>query len=101
MVESQPYKYLSPIKTPGSLYQNWLIEQGVIGEPYQSSAPIPSYANPTGNAANSPIVQHFHITAMDAQSFIDARTKISSAVMQSVVEGHPVGNALQRAILGA
>ncbi len=101
VVESQPYKYLSPIKTPGSLYQNWLYQSGIVTEPYSAPPNIPTYENPTGHAASSPIVQHFHITAMDAQSFLDARTKISSAVMQSVVEGHPVGNALQRAILGA
>jgi hypothetical protein len=41
-----------------------------------------------------------NISTMDAQSFLDNSGKIAAAVQKEVVAGHPVGAALQRAVLG-
>ncbi len=93
-----PYKYKSPITDPSGLYQNWEGAPGQVIEPYQAAAAQPNWMT---SQAPSAIQVHMTVNAMDAQSFLDARGKISAAVQMSVVEGHPVGNALQRAILGS
>jgi hypothetical protein len=96
--ETQPYKYLSPIKQPwGTLTQNWVEAPGMVTEPYQAPPPTPTYAqNPNASSGNMTLT----INALDSQSILSRSADIATAVQKEVRNGHPAGLALQQSIIG-
>jgi hypothetical protein len=99
--ETQPYKYLSPIPQPiGSLYQNWVSAPGQIIEPYQAPAATPTYAQQPGVTYTTTVnLQSWD--SNDVGSFVNKNSaSFASAVQKEVQNGHPVGLALQSALVG-
>ena len=94
----QPTKYESPIQDPSGLYQNWQTAPGQVIEPYQAAAANPSYVT-NSNQPGVTFVLNAH--AVDMESFISAGPKIASSLQKQILEGHPVANALARAVLGS
>lgn len=93
----QPFKYQSPIKDPSGYYQNWETAAGQIIEPYAAPAAQPAFMT-----SQAPQGMTFiqNINAIDTESIMQAGSKLATAIQAQVLAGHPIGQSLQRAIIG-